>query len=401
MVTVLPPATRRAFGLATTTLLIVVATQVQCVVPPPPSPPRAPGPPAGDPNCNVQSLRKSELQGLRVYSPDERTFLVNKEDERGTAQIYIATSGTALKCITCAQQPGGPKPERMKMQPVWHPSGRWIFLAVERDKYSPPPILGLSRKYVEGQLQSGIFTNMYAVSPDGTRWHRLSDFKSGVKGTPDGFTGPAFTPDGRQAVWSQIVDGNILRYRPFGRWELILADFQERRGVPGYTNLRNITPRDMHWNEPGNFSPDGVSLVLTGSTDQQDAQGQDQYILDIRTGRLTNLTNTPRVWDEHGVFTADGEKIIFMSAYPYRSDPAASQVLGIKTEFMLMRKDGSGLSQLTHFREPGHPEHPSGIAAVATWSPDGRTAYLATLLFPKYEYWDMVFQGPCGRSAAR
>jgi hypothetical protein len=68
---------------------------------------------------------------------------------------------------------------------------------------------------------------------------------------------------------------------------------------------------------------------------------------------------------------------------------------------MLMRKDGSGLSQLTHFREPGHPEHPSGIAAVATWSPDGRTAYLATLLFPKYEYWDMVFQGPCGRSAAR
>ena len=351
--------------------------------------------------CDVQELRKSEIQGLKVYSPDGTRFLINKEDEKGTAQIYSGTNGSsALTCITCTQRTGGPKRERFKMQPVWHPSGRWIFLAVERDKFSPPPLLGLSRKFVEGQLQSGLWTNMYAISPDGTEWHRLTDFKSNVKDTPDGYTGPAFTPDGKQAVWSQIVDGNVFRYHPFGRWELILADFQEKDGIPRFSNLRNITPKDMHWNEPGSFSPDNVSLLLTGSV-EKDAQGMDEYIVNIRTGKLTNLTNSPTVWDEHGVFSPNGEKIMFMSAYPYRADPKASKILSIKTEFILMNKDGSGLTQLTHFKEPGYPEYGAGIAATQSWSPDGRSANLSRLFFPKYEYWDSVFRGPCGGSAAR
>jgi Tol biopolymer transport system component len=201
-------------------------------------------------------------------------------------------------------------------------------------------------------------------------------------------------------VWSQIVDGNILKYVPFGRWELTLADFQEQGGRPVLTNHRDITPPGMHWNEPGNFHPDGVSLLMTGST-ESDAQGQDQYILNIRTGRLVNLTNTPKVWDEHGLFSPNGEKIIFMSAYPYRSDPRASTVLGIKTEFMLARRDGSGLTQLTRFREKGAPEYPSGIAATPEWDPDGRVVNLSALLFPKYEYWDLVFRGPCGGASGR
>ena len=383
-----------------TLAVVPIATQIQCVPPRAPGPlPAEPGngpPPPNDP-CNVQSLRKSEVQGLRVPSPDGRRYLINKKDAKGTAQVYIGTTGSsALTCITCEQRPGGPRPDRFKMQPVWHPSQRWISLAVERDKYSPPPILGLSRKYVEGELQSGLFTNMYAVSPDGSQWHRLSDFKTNVPGTPDGFTGPAFTPDGRQAVWSQIVDGNILRYFPFGRWELVLADFQEQNGVPGYAHQRNITPTGMNWNEPGNFGPDGVSLVLSGST-EKDAQGTDQYILNVRTGGLTNLTRSPTVWDEHGVFSPDGEKILFMSAYPYRSDPNASKVLSIKTEFMVMNRDGGGIVQLTHFRQPGYPEYPSGIAANGVWSLDGRSANLAALVFPDYEYWDVTFRGACGR----
>jgi WD40 repeat protein len=350
--------------------------------------------------CDVQELKRSDIQGLKVYSPDGSRFLINKEDERGTAQMYVGMTGRSeLTCITCTERSGGPTRERFKMQPRWHPSGKWIFMAVERDKYSPPPILGLSRKYVEGQLQNGIFTNMWAVTTDGMRWQRLSDFKSNVRGTPDGFTGQAFTPDGRHVVWSQIVDGNILRYWPFGRWELILADVQEKDGLPFYTNLKNITPNGMHWNEPGDFAPDGVSLVISGST-EKDAQGQDVYILNIRTGKLTNLTNSPTIWDEHGVFSPDGAKIIMMSAYPYRSDPNASKVLGIKTEFILMNKDGSNLTQLTRFREPGAPEYPSGIAATPQWSHDGRSLSLAALMFPDYEFWDLTFRGPCGRTGA-
>jgi Tol biopolymer transport system component len=333
-----------------------------------------------------------------VYAPDGRRYLVNKKDERGTAQIFTGQDGSSgLVCITCEERPNGPKTKRFKMQPHWHPSGDWIFLAVERDKYSPPPLLGLSRAYVEGQLQNGIWTNMYAVSPDGKEWHRLTDFKSGVAGTADGFTGPAFASDGKKAVWSQAADGNIFKYSPFGRWEMILADFVETNGIPRFTNLRNITPPGMNWNEPGNFHPDNETLLFSGS-DQKDAQGMDQYLLNIRTGKLTNLTNSPTVWDEHGVFSPNGDKIIFMSAYPYRTDRKSSKILSIKAEFMLMNKDGSNLQQLTHFRQPGYPEYSEkgGIAATAEWNPDGRSADLSRLFFPNYEYWEITFQGACG-----
>jgi Tol biopolymer transport system component len=156
----------------------------------------------------------------------------------------------------------------------------------------------------------------------------------------------------------------------------------------------------MHWNEPGNFSPDNETVLLSGST-EKDATGQDQFILNIRTGECKNLTNTPTVWDEHGVFSPDGEKIIFMSAYPYRDIKGSSSVLSIRTDFMLMNKDGSGLTQLTHFKDRGH-EHwkqnpKGGIAACACWSPDGRSAQLTTLIFPKYEFWDLEFERPAAK----
>jgi len=120
----------------------------------------------------------------------------------------------------------------------------------------------------------------------------------------------------------------------------------------------------------------------------------DQYILNINTGALINLTNSPTVWDEHGVFSPDGKKVIFMSAYPYRADPNSSKVLTIKTEFMLINTDGTGLTQLTHFKEPGHPDFSKkgGIAACAEWMPDGKSALLSTLIFPDYEIYELVFQ---------
>lgn len=359
---------------------------------------RPPGRQIDNDPCAVRELKKSAVQGFKVYAPDGSRYVINKEDERGTAQIYMGSDGNSgLTCITCDEQPDGPKRERMKMQPRWHPSGKWLYLAVERDSFSAPPVLGWFRGYVEGQLQNGIFTNMYAVSPDGKKWVRQTDFKSNVPGTADGYTGPAFSPDGKKAAWSQIVDGNVLTYS-FGRWELMLADFEERNGVPVFTNLKNITPKGMHWNETGGFHPDNETLLMTGS-DQKQAQGMDQYTLNVRTGELKNLTQSPTVWDEHGVWSPDGEKILFMSAHPYRDDPKSSEITSIKTEFMLMDADTRELRQLTHFKEPGYPEYADGIAANGQWSPDGRSLSLNRLFFPKYEYWDLRFEGPCGNQA--
>lgn len=345
--------------------------------------------------CGVKSLKESTVQGLKVFAPDGQSFLINKEDEEGTAQLYRGALGQAgLTCITCEEYPGGPKRQRFKMQPAWHPSGRWIFVAVERDQFTAPPVLGWDRNYIEGMLQSGLWVDMYAMTPDGKRWQRLTDFQSGVQGVADGYTGPALTPDGRIAVWSQIMDGNVLTYT-FGRWALVRADIVEEVGMPRLANRRDITPKGMHWNEPGNFHPDGQSLLITGST-AENARGMDQYVLNINSGALVNLTNSPNVWDEHGLYAPDGKAIIFMSAYPYRQNPNSSKILSIQTEFMLRQADGK-LTQLTQYRTRGAPEFSEGIAATPSWAPDGRSASLAQLFFPNYKYWDLTFNGACGK----
>lgn len=349
--------------------------------------------------CAITALQKAPVNGVGVYSPDGSRYLVNQEDASGVGQIYVGVTGSSdLACVSCVQLPGGPRPDRYKLQPGWHPSGRWFFVGVERDTYITPPILGANKEYVEGQIRNGLWTNMWVVSADGAQWRRLTDFQSGVPGVADGFTGPAVTPDGKHAVWSQIIDGNIFAYT-FGRWQLVLADVDESAGFPRFVNLRDITPPGMHWNEPGNFHPDNRTLLLSGSI-ERDAQGMDQYLLDITTNITTNLTKSPTVWDEHGWFSPNGRKIIFMSAYPYRSDPSASKVMSIRTEFMMMNNDGSELVQLTRFRAPGFPEsYQGGIAANPVWHPDGGGAHLRTLMFPDYIDWMVRFAGECGGRA--
>jgi len=349
-------------------------------------------------SCAVNQFRPAPQRGLTVWSPDRNHYLVNRKDSDGISQIYVGQREAAAPvCITCTDKPNGPKAKKRKMQPHWHPSGRWIVLAVEQENFNAP--FYATPDLLEGWLQSGLWVDMYATTLDGSSWFKLQDF--GPSNKANGFTGVALTPDGRKGVWAQIVDGNIFAYT-FGKWELIVADFQEVNGIPSFTNPRNITPPNTYWVEPGNFSPNGKDLVLTadqGFPNHAQVQGQDQYILNIFSGQITNLTQSPTIWDEHGVFSPDGEKILFMSSYPYRSDPKSSTVLFLKTEFMMMDKDGLNLQQISHFNQPGFAEsgYRSSVASNGEWSPDGTTVSVFNLFFPNYESWEIKFEGNCGK----
>jgi Tol biopolymer transport system component len=350
------------------------------------------------PACEVKEITRAP-DGLVIWAPSGEQYIINKKDAAGTYQFYVGTkSDMNPVCVTCTERPNSPAVNRHKLQPRWHPSGNWIALAGEREDYQTP--LLATPALIEGWVQSGLWVNIYMTRPDGSEWYRLSDFGPG---RADGFTGVAFSPDGTKAVWAQIVSGNIFEAM-FGRWELILADFQEDvNGVPSFTNLRDITPEGAKWVEPGNFAPDGKSLLITADIGLSDAQGMDQFILDITTGEVRNLTKSPDVWDEHGVFSNDGKKIFFMSSYPYRANPLSHTILFLQTEFMQMNSDGSGLQQLTHFNSLGYPEsNPwwrKSVAANGDWHPDGWSISALNLFFPTYETWTIRFNESCGGDA--
>jgi Tol biopolymer transport system component len=339
-------------------------------------------------SCRQNIVRASD--GLVVWSPSGKQYLVNKPDSAGIFQLYVGNAGANAVCITCTQQPNGPAPGLHKMQPHWHPSGDWIVLAGEMANFQPP--LFSTPALVLGWIESGLWVNIYMTRPDGSQWHQLSNF--GPSQPPNGFTGVAFTPDGTKAAWAQIVNGNVLQY-PFGQWQLILADYEQTNNVPTFTNLRDITPAGAAWIEPGNFGPDNKSLLITSDIGLTDPQGMDQFVLDITTGKVRNLTNSPAVWDEHGVFSPDGQKILFMSSYPFRSQPFSDWAIFLKTEFMMMNSDGSGLEQLTHFNYSGYPEsdppQQGSVAANGEWSPDGKSISVLNLFFPNYQTWAIGF----------
>jgi hypothetical protein len=354
----------------------------------------------GDP-CRVVSITPQGLANGTYLSPDGTQYVMNAQDDAGVFQIYTAPADThQFTCISCSQLPGGPAPNVPKFMPVWHyPIADWLFIGAEM----PNPnwgLVGLCGQSCElGLLVSGLNLNMWAVKPDGSEWFQVAPGPSWPTLSPawTGYTGPAFRDYGTHAYFARAVDGDIFQYT-FGKWTLNRADFVVDGGVPSMENLTDVTPPGANWVETGDFAPDGETLLLSSDIGLAPTQayGQDQWTYNVVTGALVNLTHSPEVWDEHGLFSPSGRKIVWMSSLPY---PGYNQAFNLKTEFMLMSADGSNVVQLTHFNVPGYPESTSqgSVAAVAVWSADGSKLY-ATQLIGTYQQheWTIQFAGACG-----
>lgn len=346
--------------------------------------------------CDVTSISVNP-DGPVFYSPDSSKYFVTHQDTiGGVFQIYVGNAGdTTPVCISDTYTNGNccglwrHWKTRNKVMVQWHPSGDFIICGVEKELY--PELLYVPYNILLGWIQSGLWLDIWAVKPDGSQWYNLGTMEAGM-------TGPSFTPDGSKCVYAEALDSSNLAVDVFGVWKFKLADFVvDVNGNPSFANTTDISPAGSRWLEPGNFAPDGISLLFNSDIGMTNAEGQDQYILDITNGNVTNLTNSPMVWDEHGVFSPDGNKILFMSSYPYQSDTNSYHTLSLKTEFMLMNADGSGLQQLTHYCDTGYFESYSlGIAATGFWKPDGTRIYAQTLVFPDYENWFIDFYGNCG-----
>jgi Tol biopolymer transport system component len=352
-----------------------------------------------DPACEVASITSQGVSNGWFFSPDGTQYVLNKQDDAGVYQIYVAETGSSdATCISCAPASGAPSPNVHKLMPVWHPSGEWLMVGAEM----PNPnwgLVGLCASCELGLLVSGVNLQMYAVKPDGSQWFQVVPGSSWPAMSPPfaGYTGPAFTPDGKHAYWARIVNGDVLQYT-FGQWTLMRTDYVVENGVPSMQNPTDVTPMGANWVEPGNFSPDGETLLLSSDIGlcPTCANGQDQWTYNVSTGALANLTNSPEAWDEHGLFSPNGKKIVWMSSQPY---PGNNQATDLKTEFMLMDADGSNVTQLTHFNVPGYPESTTDgtVAAVAVWSRDGSRLY-GTLLENAFlqSEWVISFSGRCG-----
>ena len=279
-------------------------------------------------------------------------------DQLGADQYFdvftMNPDGSNEVCLTCGR---AGLPGRHMGNPAWHPSGDYVAFQAQKASAPANPISNFF-----ANPGSGINNDIWIMNRQATRFWRLTDVP-----LQHGVLHPHFSPNGDRLLWSELVSPSG---GPIGEWALKIADFRTTDGVPRIENVRQHQPgRQRRFYESHGFTPDGTKIILSGNLEAgQDEKGGDIYVFDPASGDLQNLTNSPDQWDEHAQMAPSGDWIVWMSSRGVGGDPARP-----RTDYWVMRADGSDKRQITFFNAQGEPDFiPGGVtAADSSWNPDG------------------------------
>jgi Tol biopolymer transport system component len=279
----------------------------------------------------------------------EQGIAHSRYGEDGFYDLWVMNDdGSGAHCLTCdlSQLHNG--------QPAWHPSGTYIVFQSQDPSLPHTPLDDLMLT----QPGHGKHNNLWITDLKGN-FYQLTTIKKNKS-----ILHPHFSHDGLQLLWSEKIGDSPLD------WAIMLADFVETP-QPHLENVTPYQPLGNVWYETHDFSPDDSRILLTVGT-KEEYSGFDIWEMDIKTQKMTQLTNNPDQWDEHAHYSPDGKKIVWASSCGYVYEPKKWQKT-LKTELWIMDVDGSNKERLTYFNEPGHNEYMgSAIAADNSWSPDGK-----------------------------
>jgi Tol biopolymer transport system component len=328
---------------------------------PTPAPTPAPGPVADPAVVRITTIKNG---GGRVDWSAQNLIAFDQLDSDNYYDVFVMNpDGTGERCLTC-NRPA--LPNRHMGNPAWHPSGDYIVFQVQKANAPPNP---LSDWFANPG--AGINNDIWVMDAQGTRYWQLTNVPISIGGVLH----PHFSRSGDRLLWSERVG----TAGPWGEWALRVADFQITPSGVRIANVRTYQPgvqRRMY--ESHGFTPDGGAILFSGNLEEgQSETAADIYRLELQTGAVTNLTSTMNQWDEHAQISPNGEWIVWMSSMGVGGNPN-----GTRTDYWLMRSDGSSKRQITFMHEPGKPEYVQGNAAAAdsSWSPDGSRLLAYVLL---------------------
>lgn len=282
----------------------------------------------------------------------------------------MTPEGTILSNITAGNHGIN---QRHNGYPAWHPSGKYIVFQSEEEHH-----YGVANKW-PGNPGIGVFYNLWATDEEGRRFWKLTDIP--IKQEKDdgipamGVLNPHFSHDGSRLMWTERYEEG----GKWGSWRVNVAGFRDGDRGPRLENETVLF-------QPGaglgcyvtalDFSPDDNAVLLAGNLDGQDEFGMDQYLYDLHEGILSNLQNSPEVWEEDASWSPDGDRIIYMTnlGSPLDFDDPHRYWQPHTGEYWAMNPDGSGKRRLTYFNEPGYPEYMGRpvLAACSSFDPGGK-----------------------------
>lgn len=132
---------------------------------------------------------------------------------------------------------------------------------------------------------------------------------------------------------------------------------------PDGNNIRKVSDLQLEdsWMSSRN---DGGEMIVTGRIGS-DLRRQ-LFIINTNNGEYTQITSDTSAWYGDPCFSPDGKKIVF-SYKKNKRDRSAHE------ELCIMKEDGSGMKQITHYPEDNPSAKEYGYrAGAARWHPSGK-----------------------------
>jgi hypothetical protein len=354
--------------------------------------------------CAVTSLKPISSGGESTTNQINKQIVFTDRDSNGNYQLYSMNADASNKVnLSAVQVPGGPSQDRHKNAPSFSPNGQYI--AVQTEWESDPLITHYAVLGKSTAVSNGFHTNIWVTTPNGKQWWQLTQYEL----TPDygpgnmqntyGVLGPKFSPDGQHIMWSKMIRTTNADYT-FGQWRLMFADFVVNAGIPTLQNVRDITPANTNWIEPGNFTSDSQWAMVTADTGYSDQTVMDQWLINTTTEQTIQIINDPLNWDEHGRISPNSNYMSWMSSRPYTTW-APGSTAGLITEYMLLNRRSNEVRQLTHFNQSGYSEYAyeRRITGGSDWQ-DSQHVWITTvwggIRYPQRQLWLLTFAGACG-----
>jgi hypothetical protein len=245
-------------------------------------------------------------------------LLSSQLDSAGITQIYRSKLGGGDQvCLTCATVRG---PNAL---PQERPQGDWILF----ESYGQQPT------HLGGPGLGGYGGDLYVMRPNGTHVYRLStnsDPADGAQfgeatGTPYDNFHAYWSPNGDHIVWTHCEADPLAQGGE--KWELMLADFTVKHGVPSLTDVRVVGPPYGSY-ETQPWSPDGRGFLFFASGGYRSpfqasppgwGNARVYYMRVYGPGAspehpmVTPVTDNAPFYDEQAVFTPDMKDVIMMS----------------------------------------------------------------------------------------
>ncbi|MEJ7644321.1 MAG: hypothetical protein WKF87_06980 [Chryseolinea sp.] len=272
----------------------------------------------------------------------------------GYYDIHTANSdGSNDICVTCEFLP---LTEKHIGDSGWHPFGKWMLITVEK-----PVHPGSSFEALPGL---GAYTDIYIINRQANKKYRLVE---SINDNDHGVIIPRFSHDGTKILWTdRKKNANVLIPKQMaGYWTIKVADFAftSPDSIPRLTNIRTIEPEPDCFYEGYGFSDDDSKIIFCSNMNELSFYDENIYTIDISSSQITQLTTTD--YNEHAMYTPNGENIVWMSNMQASSG----------TDWWMMNLDGSSKHRLTYFNEPGNTQYAghSVWCGLVSFSPDGKT----------------------------